>query len=110
MQEYDRGGGYGSNQLAFGIGDAAKVIESAVKLNESINDDTKLNVQCELLRGETVVDKQSVTTALKDLDSASFSLKNIPNGNSYYILIKISYNNIVIYDALSDVIILREGA
>ena len=103
-------GEYGSNQLAFGIGDAAaNVIGAEIKSNEIIDDDTKLNVQCELLRGETVIDKQSVTTALKDLDSASFSLKNIPNGNSYYILIKIYYNNIVIYDALSDVIILREG-
>ena len=100
---------HGSNQLEFGIGNAAKNVESAIRSNESINDNTELNVQCELLRGETVIDTQSVTKALKDLYSATFSLDNIPNGNNYYISIKISYNNTVIYDALSDVIVLGEG-
>ena len=43
--------GAGNNQLAFGIGDAARDIESAIKLNESINDNTELEVYCGLRRG-----------------------------------------------------------
>ena len=100
--------GYGSNSFSFKFGSAADDVVRTVSSNEAAGDDTKLSVECRLMQDMNVVRDVSKSVLLKDLWDTSFSFKNIPYRNNYFVSIEIFFNNSLIYDARSSLIALNE--
>ena len=100
-----------NNSYSFTLGEnTVNAISRTITTNRSIDNNTLLKVSCSLLRGKDVVQKEETkTVTLKDLYTVSFNLKNIIHGNNYYVGIKIFYNNdILIYEGLSNLIVLND--
>ena len=95
--------------ISFNLGeDTASYIKNSCKSVTGFSEDTEIKILCSLLKAEKVTLQQSKNVTLKNLGEFSFDLRNIPYCNNYKVEISFSYNDIIIFFASSDTIVLND--
>lgn len=81
--------------------DVVSEIVRTIQKNNDVTDNTQVSVECELVGVSST--KTSKSILLKDIAGTRFEIANVPVNTDFRAKIIILYNNIVIYEGVSDV-------